>query len=234
MGEDRRRIVQRRIAGDLLGRVAQVVVAANDVRDLHGHVVHDRAEVVGRRPVGAHENPVVQGVVVEGDGAENGVLHHRLTALRHLESQRVRLRLRYAGLPARAGVAELLLPGPGGGAERVEGLGRATTAVCAALGEQLLGVRAVDVEPLRLAIAECGRAFVPVEPEPAKDVEDLGDVLLGRTRAVRVLDAQDEDALVVPREGPVEERGSGAAHVEGARGTWRKADSDRVRHGLSL
>ena len=53
-------------------------------------------------------------------------------------------------------------------------------------------------------------------------------------RPDRVLDAQDEDALVVPREGPVEERGAGAAHVEGTRGAGSKSDSDRVRHGHSF
>ena len=44
---------------DLPGRVAEVVVAADDVRDLHVGVVDDGGEVVGGGAVGAHEDEVV-------------------------------------------------------------------------------------------------------------------------------------------------------------------------------
>ena len=60
VGEDRQRVAEGLVAEHLLRRVRQVVVAADDVGDLHGHVVHDHAEVVGRRAVGPHEDPVVE------------------------------------------------------------------------------------------------------------------------------------------------------------------------------
>ena len=60
------------------------------------------------------------------------------------------------------------------------------------------------------------------------------DVLLGGARAVRVLDAEDEDAAVVAGEGPVEERGPGAADVEVAGGARGKADADGLGHRRSF
>ena len=54
---------------DVLGRVGEVVVAPEDVRDAHVDVVHADGEVVERVAVGAHEDEVVQGVGRELDAA---------------------------------------------------------------------------------------------------------------------------------------------------------------------
>src|SRR4029450_13447126 len=106
--------------------------------------------------------------------------------------------------------------------------------VCLALGEQALGVGAVDLEALGLAITRAGRALVPVDPEPGPGGEDGAGVLLGRALEVSVPDAHHEDAAPAASEGPVEQRGAGAAHVQMPGGTGRKADTNGLRHGSPL
>ncbi len=93
---------------------------------------------------------------------------------------------------------------------------------------------AVDLGALRLPIAGRGRPLVPVEPEPPHRLDDLVDVLLGGARAVGVLDPQDEDAAMVAGEGPVEERGPGAADVKVAGGARGKADANGLGHRRSF
>ena len=83
---------------------------------------------------------------------------------------------------------------------------------CAALGLEVGAVRAADAG-----------AFVPMDAEPAKAVEDrlqrFGAIALG----VGVIDAQDELAAMFPGEEPVEQGGANAADVQIAGGTRSKA-----------
>ena len=72
------------------------------------------------------------------------------------------------------------------------------------------------------------RSFVPVEPQPAHARQDALDHGVGGALEVGVLDAQDEDALMVAREQPVEERGARAAHVQVAGGRGRKTHADWI------
>src|SRR5262249_59237243 len=106
----------------------------------------------------------------------------------------------------------------------------AATAIRTASCQQPLGVRSIDLRPLRLPIAMMRRALVPREPEPAHGVEDRVDVLLRRARPVGVLDAEDENAAVMARVEPVEERGSSAANVKMAGGTRSEAHADGLGH----
>src|SRR5262249_23236642 len=74
------------------------------------------------------------------------------------------------------------------------------------------------------ALALKHRALVPVELEPDERVEDLLHVLAGRPLAVGVLDAQQELALPVARQQPVEQRRARAPDVERPRWRWREAN----------
>ena len=80
MGELRLRVAERAEEEDVLGRVREVVLAADDVADLHRRVVDDDDEVVERRAVAADDHEVAAEVgdielhvaaddVVEGDEA---------------------------------------------------------------------------------------------------------------------------------------------------------------------
>ena len=80
MGELRLRVAERAEQEDVLRRVREVVLAADDVADLHRRVVDDDREVVERRAVAADDHEVAAEVgdveldaaaddVVEGDQA---------------------------------------------------------------------------------------------------------------------------------------------------------------------
>ena len=60
------------------------------------------------------------------------------------------------------------------------------------------------------------RALVPVEIQPPERIEDLFDVLRGRSLAVGIFDPQHERASLAAREQPVVESGPRPADVEGA------------------
>ena len=88
--------------------------------------------------------------------------------------------------------------------------------------------RAAARSDLAWRSARCGledRPLVPVEVQPAQRVEDLLDVLGGRSLAVGIFDPQHERAALAAREQPVVERGSGAADVERPGRGWSKANA---------
>ena len=82
---------------DLARGVGQVVVAADDMGDLHHGVVDDGREVVRGRAIGAEDDKVVELLGVEGHLAVNGVVDDDVAAvLGHPDAQDVGL----AGLDA--------------------------------------------------------------------------------------------------------------------------------------
>ena len=75
MGEHRLGMAQRPEQQDVLGRVGEVVLAADDVGDLHRGVVDDHGEVVERRAVGADDHEVAaEGGGVDLDAAADEVV----------------------------------------------------------------------------------------------------------------------------------------------------------------
>ena len=76
--EARLAVAERPDQGDVLGRVRDVVLAADDVADLHLLVVDHDHEVVQRRAIGAHDDEVAEQAVVELDLAADQVVeaHH--------------------------------------------------------------------------------------------------------------------------------------------------------------
>ena len=58
MGEDRDRMAERLEHQDLLRRVADVILAADDVAHRHRRVVDDDGEVVERRPVAPDDHEI--------------------------------------------------------------------------------------------------------------------------------------------------------------------------------
>src|SRR4029079_3683902 len=73
---------------DLLRRVRDVVLTADDVSDLVPHVFHGRSEVVGGTAVRAHEDDILQLIVRELDAAANSVVPGGDTLGRHVETDR--------------------------------------------------------------------------------------------------------------------------------------------------
>ena len=169
----------------LLGRVREMVVAADHIGDPHLEIVDGDREVVQRRAVAARDHEVVGEPVLEPHRPADHVLDRGLALVGNLEPDRRPLpRPRLAAV---AGVAVRLLVG----ANVVRGRG---VRVGAARFDQL-------GDPLAMAIAALGlahRALVPVELEPAQGVEDLLDVLGSRALAVGVLDPEHEGSARAP------------------------------------
>ncbi len=86
MGEVRRRYAERFIDQDLLVRVGQMVLAADDVCDLHLDVVANDGEIIERVPVRAEQHEVFGFGVFAFLQAENAVGECGLARLRHFEA----------------------------------------------------------------------------------------------------------------------------------------------------
>jgi len=219
----------------LAGRVGEMVVAADDVRDTHVTIVDDRREVVAGDAVGAHDDEVAHGVGADDDGTTDEVVDDDV-ALRDAEAQSRRL----AGgktAPYLSGIEAEAAPvvprraafGERRRAELRKALLGAETVVRVAAGEQLVGGGPVTAKPLALAVRRARPAhvwaLVPVEAEPAQVGEDGVLVPVVRARGVRVVDAQHEVAARVSRAQEVEQRRARRTDVQRACRTRCEADS---------
>ena len=91
MGKLRQRHAERLKEEDVLRRVGEVVLAANDVGDPHVGIVDDDGEVIERRAVGAQDHQVAtQGVTVNLDPPADKVINNN-NAWLNAEAQRCRL-----------------------------------------------------------------------------------------------------------------------------------------------
>ena len=242
MREPRHGVAERPEQQDVLGRVREVVLAADDVGDLHRGVVDDDREVIERRPVGADDDEVAAEVrhidldasaddVVEGDDPLPDPEPERASAAVRLARATL-----VDGQPCAApDVAWRLLGRLLRLAVRLELLGRAVAGIRQVVGEQALRGRRVERQALHLAIRRvrsAGRlagdlgALVPVEAEPVQAVEDVLLELDGAAGTIRVLEAQDERAADVAGVEEVEERRACGPDVQWTGRARRDPDAD--------
>ena len=227
---------QRLVQRDLARGGGEQVLAAQDVGDLHQRVVDRVDERVQRGAVGADDAVVRHVLRGEGQLAADQVREgDRLVGHPEADDRGAALGLVLRDLlggqvAAVAVVAGGLAGGAGGLAAGVQLLLGAVAVVRVTRVQELARDVLVDVHALRLAVrrvraADLG-ALVPVEAQPAHRVEQLVVRLLGVAGRVGVLDAEDERALVVPGERPVEQGGADQAHVgvTGGRGTETDAN----------
>src|ERR1700757_1914184 len=76
------------------------------------------------------------------------------------------------------------------------------------------------------------RAFIPVQPEPSQRIEQRQVALLRVALGVGVFDAEHEDAVTMPRIGPIEQRCANQPDMRNTR--WRRAEADPYRHDFPL
>ena len=238
MCELRNRATQCLVDKDLARGVGQMVIAADDVRDLHVGVVADNGEVVGGAAVGANQDHVVHDVGGEGHVAVHGVVElDGAVVFGYLQAPNMGFACvdaclslflgKNAAGAVVTGIAALVLLGFG--ALGVKRFLRAEARIYGvALFQDLKGflisVHALHLEVGAVLAANLG-ALVPVKAEPFHGVDDDAHVLFGGTLGVGVLDAQDEVAALSAGESPVEDRGAGAADVEAAGRRRREADA---------
>ena len=170
MREGRDRSLERPEERDVLRRVREVIVSAQDVRDPHVGVVHADREVIERVPVGAHENEVVERVRGKLDPAADEVVDDdRLR--RHLQTHDELLARSRAAV---ALVRRDLAAGPGVAVRAsqrfrffsfgLELLGSLERAVGLTPGEEPVGRGPVEVGATRLPVG----ALVVLETEPVE------------------------------------------------------------------
>lgn len=230
MGERGHGRAEGLINHDLARSIGKVVIAADDVGDLHHGVVDDGREVVRGRTVGAEDDKVVELLGIEGHLAMDSVVDDDVAAvLGHLDAQDVGLagldaaarllgiEIAAAALIALEGVLALLR----GLAIGLELLLGAEAGIGLTLIPELLGGLLVQVQALGLGIgakvaAHLG-ALVPVKTQPTHGAQDDLRVLVSGTGGVGVVDAQDERAAVCAGKSPVIDSGAGAADVQLAR-----------------
>ena len=100
--------------------------------------------------------------------------------------------------------------GAGRLAHLVHFLGRAGAVVGRACLQELVHVTVIEISALALEI----RAFVEIKAQPVHGVDDGVCHFLGRAGLIRVLDAQDEFAVVLAGVEIIEERGAGASDMQ--------------------
>ena len=184
----RRRGAQRLEDQQLLGRVGDVVLTANHMRDPRVEVVDRDREVVEHRAVGAGDHRVVHARVREADLAADEVVEDVWPSSGTCRRTAPGLRL---AAEAAVGPVPLLV--------RPDVLGGRVGVIGVAVGQQLRQ---------RLLMARCVATWEigpssQSRPSQREGVEDLRDVLLGGSLAVGIFDPQHECARTLsPSPGP--------------------------------
>jgi hypothetical protein len=93
----------------------------------------------------------------------------------------------------------------------------AIATVGASFGQEFLGIPAVDLEALGLAVrpvsAGLVRPFVPIASQPAQVLQNHPLRLCGRTLHIGILQAQDKSPLLLPGIEEVEKSRTGVPHM---------------------
>src|SRR5262245_40542464 len=89
-----------------------------------------------------------------------------------------------------------------------------------------------------MQVETCGlhvRTFIPLEAEPFHGLENSASHLFARAFDIRILNPQDENAVVLSSVEPVEERGTCSADMQVSSWRRRKTDSNLLlTHRLNL
>ena len=257
MRVDRPAKVQGVLEQDVLGGVAQMLLAANHVGDGHQLIVDDHGKVIGGVAVGLQDDEVVKLGARDVRLAPHHVGDRDLAGVGNFQPHDVRTFL--IEVAADGGGVELqrraiVAVGPsfiaGAGTGCLEHGRRLERRVGGARSVEPIRVPAVQIQSLGLAIgprlsapaAVELRALVPPDTQPRQVLEEGLRGGLRGSFPIGVLDAKDESAPFGPGIGPAEQCGPGAADMEVPRRAGREPAShhgrDRLRRwgagGLAL
>ena len=206
-----------------------MIVAADDVGDIHVVVVDHHREHVGGRAVRAQDDEIVEVLGLEHDFALHVIVHHDLARLRRLDADD---RLDPSGGLGRIAVAPAAvvarrLSGRAGLLAHLRQLFlRAVAVIGLSAIQQFLRDLGVPARTRKLH----GRLAVPLQPQPRQSFENGLHGIVGRSFAVRVLDAQQKPAAGVPGKGPAKQGRPGAADMQVAGRRGSEAGDDVLGH----
>ena len=228
--------VESLIQRHLFRRIGEMVVAADDVGNLHQRIVDDDYVVVNRNPGRAQDDGIAHHLIREFDLAVHDVVKTN-GSLRNAQADGARFAglaasQRLFGIEAATGswINRLAMLGVGQFALLLKFRVRAKAQIRLALGQQPLGVLAIDGDAVGLAIrrirpSKIG-ALIPIEAKPLQ----VGDELILKARLaaleVGVFDAQNHGAAGFAGVEPVDERRAGVADVQLTRRRRRKTDAN--------
>jgi hypothetical protein len=218
-----------------------MLLGADDMGDLHRHVIDDAREVIKRRAVGALDDVVLLADPLEFDIAADEIAEDERPIVRHIKADdafaafgfETALVGGHVGHPT-AAVDERTLFGFGGGTLGLNLVGRGVIAIGEAASQEFVDGLLIARPPLRLIVGRVRtadvRAFVPIDAQPAEAVQDRGERFVDVSLRVGVVDPQNELAAVPAGEQPVEERRAHAADVQIAGGARGEASADGAGH----
>ena len=237
MRERRHRPSERLEQQHVLRRVRDVIVAADDVRDLHVDVVHDDREVVGRLAVRAQDDEVLD---VRRCRTRSARAPDRRTSVCPSGTWKRIARGAPAASssaicparqrPARRGRTSsrrppLRPPAASPAAPRASSSSSTRCLRRRAAAPSRGSDRAAATGSTARAARRCP-ALRPSRAPASAGLDDAGDHLPRRSLGVGVFDAQHERAAVPARVEPVEERSAGAADVQVTGGRGGEADAE--------
>jgi len=193
----------------------------------HGEVIDHHCELISGDAIWAHEDKIVEFLVVKGHCPADEILNHGRPHGRGLEPEDPAWSRPYALFTTGAIVLGLSPLGQGLLSLFFQELRRTLAIIGLALFKEFLGVFPVDFKSFHLEIG----AFIPVEPEPLQGFPDGIHKLWPRTLLISVLETQEEKPSVVSGKGPVEEGRPGPSEMEVPCGTGWKACLYLLHHG---
>ena len=220
MGEAGRLPAQCLEKPGLPGCVGQMIVAANDMGDAHVMVVdHDRMHI-GRRPVAAQQDHVVELAVRHAHRSLHQIVDDGFAVQWRLQADYridVGRRVGRVAVAPPAVIADRAAFAFRRLAHLRQFFGRTIAPVGLTGGQQRL--RGFDMP--RMSARLVVDLAVPIQFQPAQAVENGVDGFAGRAFGVGVLDPQHEAAAVMAGVQPVEQGRSGAADMQepGRRGS---------------
>ena len=243
VSETRQVVAQGLRNENLSGRVGQVFLGSNHMRDLEIVVVDHGGQVVEATAVGALNHVVLFAAPIELHRTTDQVVDRQSTGARDLQTHDRGASLGFEGRPLLRGfgdpaatVDERLLGRFGRLAFRLNFRGGGVVIVGGLTLDQLPYGRLIAVQALRLEIgpvrATHFRALIPLDAQPAKAVQNG---LQGRRHVallVGIVDPQHEMAAVLAGEEPIEQRRAHAANVQVSGRTGSKTGTDHAGQGL--
>jgi hypothetical protein len=227
---------QSPIDQDLPGRVGKVVISTNHMGDPHQMVIDDTGKIIGSHSIGADENEIANSLGIEVHFSVDEILKNdRLSFYPKAEDRAVSFRFHPGDFVFGEGTAtaviaghlsfgELFLP------DSLQPFRGAEALIDFSFLNELIRIVMVERKALGLAIGAIGSApvgtFVPLDSQPMKILNDSIEGGLRRSLCIRILDPEDEGALMGSGKEVVVYGCSCISDVEKAGGSRSKTNSN--------